>query len=523
MDPERTIYGTKFGMPIGVSEEKEQKSKGSWNPVSQLAWNAPSSYLTSGLGLFSTPFRSNHIGSAAVNPFYTEIPPSNYTQRFHTTGRPNVPDDWVDELPFDDYCYCTGEEHPWTLNCKDFLPNPKPAFSSCTCDGELHDPSNKACGTSATEPRPVPKQPEPPIAPSAEFSWNPLTPFKLVVRGILLPIIGQIDITIGKSVAVVFSLVSLVYHSLPLTNFARVQRYVNLKRKPVSGTLVRFIGLFRCDDCHRCRKVRPVTGVGDDWMVSALCAHSLHITLSRLVNVAVTVKQLQKLGSIIPKSIIDLPVGEKRRKWWNDRVPQMKFTQCPHLGDYKNDPKPTFTFPSETPDGLLYAEPDQTWRRDQRCNGGRCVDCYRTCFHSIATPVRGFMPVNAGKRAKTGKWGSDPNSSLACLAREFIRIKIFQEEHFVDGEDYFVISATLDRADQWTHPGIDKKVFALVDSQETGNVLLSRHPKGMKPLQFLVLEQSVYLRRSITTLSFWLIIMLLVMITLLILLLSLLK
>lgn len=340
--------------------------------------------------------------------------------------------------------------------------------------------------------RPRPPESRPPPAMTWDFSWNPL---RFIMRSVLLPVVGAVDIAVQRALPVVYTVVSLVYQSLPLTNITRISRFVRILTKSKEYVFTPGPQKDQRVTCSYCgeesivlerRAVNKIKRATDH-----RCEHCYLDNWNRKYTSKRTppdfvfdTADVGKNGPIHFRGSVPIYTAtENLRGRMADLFSIANMSPCSHpIGDHSGI-QPTFHVPSPTVDGLFELPPEHVWRKENRCNGIRCVYCFPNSLHSWDPAlVRGIRNFNVEQLIRM--IDDEHLDNIWVVLGWFNQLIAHMRHNLTSGRRYVLTSCTRDRIDKFRlveHP----YHVVVVDSDETSSRLLSKFPKLREDSSFV--------------------------------------
>jgi len=316
------------------------------------------------------------------------------------------------------------------------------------------------------------------IEPGVDISLNPL---KIVLRGIFLPIFGAIDIGIASAKPIVYTFVSLIYHSLPLTNPTRLRRfarvYVREKTWKHWQDVPSFATCFNCKfPANRANRAEACKfGQGRH---QPCTNYSSRLALDRLLqNMSNRYKINLDLGSKTDASVIQNPVLDSEQTIDRfRRVARVLASKgCIHSIDTP-DFEPSYLVPEGTPDGLGWQKPEARWRYQDRAFGLRCVRCYPRTLHNWNPSAIAVLRQNP-PYGWYARMTSIEKIDVAVISAIVFQLKLWCQTELQAGYHYFVSALSYNRLDKYSHDITQEERIFIVDCVETKVELCQKYPQ----------------------------------------------
>lgn len=345
-----------------------------------------------------------------------------------------------------------------------------------------------------TEVPPAPAAPPP--ATTWEFGFSP---FRLVLRAVPLPIIGLVDAFVQGAKPVVYTVVSLVYQSLPLSSITRLSRFTRILKKTEN---------FRYSPPPR---VNALVAYG-----CGICGHSTFpVHRSQLSTTYATIR-CRCEHQIIPKdSTIWGPLSELRpeapyeydiddptfsatplklehritkdlTKWIGVMLGIPGLKRCKHPILDHTSIKPQAFVPEPTVDTLYRLPPERIWRKENSCNGIRCVFCYPDSLHSWnPLVIQALRKFDIEKRLSSlGNIPMDDWVNLSKLWTQFLAIMKHAHANLDESVTYILSAVSASRVGSYTLLDSSRPNIVIVDTNETFAKLVKRYPELLGPGHF---------------------------------------
>nr|WMI40041.1 MAG: hypothetical protein [Rhizoctonia cerealis hypovirus] len=326
-----------------------------------------------------------------------------------------------------------------------------------------------------------------------------MSPFSLVFRAILLPVVGAVDIAIKRSLPIVYTMVSLVYQSLPMSSITRISRFIRIvKRGPeFRAAPAGFTGVmtscYDCDSSYNTMKRRAIPSINQTFSVR--CEHALSFAWSafssRHPEFDLYTDTLDDPAWIPSYTFRPMNVCHN----WNIRLREIfgisSRNNCSHpIIDHTRMPVKA-SIPSPTVDSLYTFTSDTIWRCNDRAFGVRCTKCFTQTLHSwdpdIIHAFRNFS-LKAAMDNMTQAELVDLHQFRDCVAK-IIR---WQRLTLKPSQTYYLQSCSNDRLGYFESRSYEANHIVLVDCLQTLNSLVERFPHLALKDNYIVLVPLVH-------------------------------
>nr|WMI40049.1 MAG: hypothetical protein [Rhizoctonia cerealis hypovirus] len=342
--------------------------------------------------------------------------------------------------------------------------------------------------------------PMPASSNAPRMTWEiVMSPFSLVFRAILLPVVGAVDIAIKRSLPVVYTMVSLVYQSLPMSSITRVSRFIRIvKRSPEyryapMGFTGKKTSCAVCDTEFEGLKRRAVGATLP--IFTMRCEHTL--------SYAWTHFSYEYPEFNLDIETMDDPTWQPMyhttflnpRHDWNTRLREIlgisTTTPCKHpIVDHRLV-KPKASIPTPTVDSLYTFTPQSVWRCEDRAFGVRCTTCFTQSLHSWDPEIiHGFR--NFAMNPMLRQLTHDELADLHSFRNIVAKIIRWQRLNLSPDVTYHLQSCSFDRIGQYFTRGISTNHIVLVDSSATADLLISQFPTLAKSENFVIVVPAVH-------------------------------
>lgn len=320
-----------------------------------------------------------------------------------------------------------------------------------------------------------------------DFSFNPLN---LVIRAVVLPVFGAVDFAIQKAAPVVYTVVSLVYQSLPLTNLVRFSRVVRIIRKTPLYDYSKAAFKEEEDECLTCGYVgrhytrRRLKGQPEQ-SIPIRCEHIMQKARYRAPPGAYSDiivfppnpfndPELENI-KLPPQTFERFDKQQDLRSRIKRLLQIRAFKGCPHPIPDSTLIKPRAFVPEPTVDGLYELPPSKVWRKEDRCHGIRCTHCFPDSIHSwdpeLIYAIRNFDILKVVPTITP-----DDYEGWHVILRTALVLTSFMRKNFRAGEEYVLTSVTQSRVGQYQLCEEHPAHVVLVDSDATMDKLVARYP-----------------------------------------------
>jgi len=337
-------------------------------------------------------------------------------------------------------------------------------------------------------PTEAPKDAPPPPQTTWEFA---MSPFRLVLRAIPLPVIGIIDVFIQKAKPAAYVLISLVYQSLPLSSITRlsgetriIKKTSTYKHSPPRAVATETI----CEHCNHL--TFPIKRWALDRTVYSVirrrCEHQVAPADSTIWG------PLNNLSECDAPFEVDVDDPDFRGTPFSCRFDPTEdltarigrllgitdLAKCPHTILDHTKIEPVAYIPESTVDGLYALPPSKIWRKENMCHGIRCVKCFSGTLHSwnpkVLTAIKKFdigVRTSSIKNLPAQDW-----INIGKLWSQFQYVIKYARLNFSDGGTYILSACTLDRVDKYVLLDPNRDNVIIVESVMTFDALVEKWP-----------------------------------------------